>query len=273
MDKNINSLSNGLSFDSLSFDSPLFNFSSFNITFILLFLLFVVSLIYIRVSHCSCGNYTSKCVCNKVCNKTKFDIYENLSGSVGSESEIALTPFQSQIPKEIPRPQIPIDPTPQQPIKRYQPPPFRIPERTTSETSSPSPTLTPSQTPEGPTTIQTSDSRSQKTALQTPKFDWSSDPKANEALRQQVMKNIEITRQKDINIIQTKPGTIQNLKITPESEYVDVQPPTESQPIQPIQPIQPPKKSNTNWILLAVSGGIWCLFVIIFMIVLVIKYR
>jgi len=179
------------------------------------------------------------------------DIYEGASGNVGQNS-ISLTPFQSQIPKEVPRPtsqeaHFPL----QEVIQEHQL--QQIPHQAIQET------------------------RSQKENIQKPKFNWSTDGKVNEELRTQVMKDIEITKQKDINIIQTKPGKIQNIKITPQikpAKPPTPQPPTPPTPQPPTPPTSPPpEKSMTGWILLGVFGGIWCLAVIITMIVLLVKYR
>jgi hypothetical protein len=269
MNKNIDSLLNDFGINGSQFNT------SFNTTFILLFLLFAASLIYIRVVHCACGQYKTKCGCNQA----KTDIYENVTGSIGTDSEIALTPFQSKIPKEIPRPQIAI----QTPTSRYQSqlPKMEAPSQTIPQTT---PQTIPQTTPQTPTpqpiiqpaTQPTMETRSQKDALQKPKFNWSSDARVNEELRQQVMKNIEIAKQKHINIIQTKPGTIQNLKITPETEtsHNILDESSNVEPRHPAPPAPVPEKtSKTGWILLGVFGGIWCLSVIIFIIVLLVKYR
>ena len=246
----------------IEFNPPL------NMTFILLFLLFVSALIYIRISHCYCGMHVDKCKCEH--NKYN-NLYEGATGSIG---QVALTPFQSQIPIEIPRPKVqnvqPLIPQSeslthinapiQQPIQQ----PTQQPHQTTIQSE---------KTISSEKSTSESLNRSQKENIQKPKFNWSTDPKVNEELRQQVMKDIEITKQKDINIIQTKPGTIQNVKITPESKHLPDE--TIKLPSQPIiqPPSPPPKKLMSGWILFGIFGGIWCLMVIIFIIVMIVKYR
>ena len=275
----------------IEFNPPL------NMTLILLFLLFVAALIYIRITHCYCGMHINKCKCH---NRKKKDIYEGMrinkcichygkyeddvyEGATGSIGQVSLTPFQSQIPLEIPRP---ISSTGVSTVVNTANVSVEKPEAETtqtltatsipSHTSTPTPTPTPTPIPT-PTSIPTSipthtsaptptPTRSQKENIQKPKFNWSTDHKVNEELRQQVIKDIEITKQKDINIIQTKPGTIKNIKITPETNkpYVQPSPPPITAPV---------KKPISGWILFAIFGGIWCLMVIIFIIIMIAKYR
>ena len=245
---------------------------SLNMTFILLFLLFVTSLIYIRLSHCSCGMYKSKCKCNNKNRNdntnydSRYDIYEGASGSVG-QSAFSLTPYQSQIPIEVERQQTSTIPKPQEPITLPATLPTTIGQTTNVPITSPAVNTTKTNTSENATNVPQS-TRSQKANIEKPKFNWSTDPKVNEELRQQVMKDIEITKQKDINIIQTKPGTIKNVQITPDHPTTPEIPTTIQQ-----TPPQPAKKSMTGWILIGVFGGIWCLMVTIITIVLLVKYR
>jgi hypothetical protein len=184
-------------------------------TFVLLFVLFAVILIYVRTLYCSsCGEYKSHCRCNH--------LREQATGNVG----ISLTPSQSQIPREVPRQVHPETLHPQQ--------------------------------------ASTSEAR--------PQFAWSSNPTVNAQLTQQIMRDIQISKGKT----PTQPPTTIPPTPTPPTP-VPVSPPPivqeESQPMQaevetPTPPTSPQQNSQLGWILFGVFGGIWCLFVIILIVIL-----